>query len=444
MASHYQSKHSSSEPAPNVDKGRVPRTILIMVLCFCIIGAGVYALVHYVIFAPKDEPAPEKAPAATLDEPQIIGTLPAPPAQPTLEPAPGSDAPSATDYTAAADRLLGSMSTYEKICQLMIVTPETLTGVDGVNMAGETTRQALADYPVGGVIYNSANLESPEQTTELISKSQEFAKTPMFIAVDEEGGDVARVADKLGTRSFDPMYYYRDGGEQVAFDNAEAIASDLHALGFNLDFAPVADVLTNWDNTVIGTRAYSDDYEQAAALVGSAVKGFAKGGVLCTLKHFPGHGGTDEDSHDGLAYVYASVDDLKAGELLPFKSGVTAGADMVMVGHLVVVSLDEELPATLSPTVVPELLRRYLGYDGVVITDGMQMSAITDYYDYDAIVKGIFDADIDMILQPDSLDGYITAMQDALESGAITQEQLDQKVRRILILKLRKGIIPMS
>ena len=473
MADHYQSKHAAptgarraipdepKRPAPEsgrraapdnstkhaVPEGsahtappepsrrsRLPLLIICLVLGLCIVGAGAWALVHFVIFAPPAETAPATEGLTTPPEPSLSPVPTAAPTQAATEP----------DYAAAADTMLSAMSNHDKICQLFIVTPEALTGIDGVNMAGETTKTALENYPVGGIIYNSINLEDVDQTTEMIATTQNYAKIPLFISVDEEGGDVARVADKLGTRSFEPMFSYKDQGDQVAHDNAEVIASNLRALGFNLDFAPVADVWSDPDNTVIGTRAYSDDYEQASKLITAAVQGFADGGVLCTLKHFPGHGGTGEDSHDSLAYVSATADALKANELLPFKSGIAAGADMVMVGHLVVTDLDDELPATLSPKVVPTLLREYLGYDGVVITDGMQMGAIADNYDHAAIVKGVFDADIDIILQPDSLDDYIEAIENALEDGTITQQQLDAKVRRILLLKYTKGVIPVS
>ena len=439
MSDHYQSKHSSS--AAPAEKSRLPLMILAAVLCVCIIGAGVYALLHFVVFAPSDETTANGSTTPEAD----INTLPAAPPEPTLEPIPTAntpDTPPAADYAAAAADLLRTMSTRDKICQMLIVTPESLTGVDSVNIAGDTTRQALEEYPVGGIIYNTANLESVEQTIDLIAGTQSFSKLPLFIAVDEEGGNVARVAEKLGTTDFNPMYSYKDEGAGVAQDNARTIAADIKELGFNLDFAPVADVRTNPDNYVIGSRAYSDDYQQAAELVAAAIRGFTQGGVLCTLKHFPGHGGTTEDTHEGLAYVSADLDALKSGELLPFKNGIEAGADMVMVGHLVVDAVDGELPATLSPKVVPELLRDYLGYDGVVITDGMTMDAITDNYDYDTIVKGIFDADIDIILQPDDIDSYISAIENALDSGTITSSQLDRKVTRILTLKLQKGIIP--
>ena len=458
MAEKYQSKHTApshgtkhaaksperaaqevtpaeaSLPQESVQKkgGKVYLTILLLILGFCLLGAAVYALVHFVILAPPAE-APTELP-----------TLPTTPSLAALPTDPPTEAPTEPAYLAMAEEKLASMTRREKLCQLFIVTPEVLTGVDGVTIAGDTTKESIEEYPVGGIIYFSDNLETVKQTEEMIAKSQEYAKTPMFIAVDEEGGDVARVADKLGTREFEPMYTYKDKGADTARDNAVIIADQLSTIGFNLNFAPVADVWTNPDNTVIGDRAYSDDYAQAAELVAAAVEGYGSTDVLCTLKHFPGHGDTAEDSHEQLAVVTATVDKLKEGELLPFKSGIEAGADMVMVGHLIVSDLDDSLPATLSPKVVPELLREYLGYDGVVISDSMQMAAITANYDYDKIVKGLFDADIDIILQPDDIDAYLEALEKALDDGTITEDQVNAKVRKILSLKYEKGIIPMT
>ena len=422
----YQSRHSA--PAEQKPKSKLPLIIILTLVGICVLGAAVYALVHFVILAP---PAEQPAPTA-------------PPAAPTLAPVPTeapTEAPTEPDYLLMAENKMAAMSDREKICQLFIVTPEALTGVDGVTMAGDTTKNAIENYPVGGIIYFGDNIETAEQISEMIEKSQGYAEIPMFIAVDEEGGDVSRVASKLGTASFDPMYTYKAQGTQVARDNAKAIASSIKELGFNLDLAPVADVWTNPDNTVIGSRAYSDSYEDAAQLVANAVQGFADGGVLSTLKHFPGHGNTSEDSHESLAYVGSSADELKNGELLPFKSGIEAGADMVMVGHLVVSEIDPDMPATLSSKVVPQLLREYLGYDGLVISDSMQMASITANYDHDTIVKGLFNADVDVILQPDDIEAYITAIENALENGDITRQQIDAKVKKILALKFKKGII---
>ena len=418
MAQRYQSRHAS--PDESAPKSKLPLIVILSVIGFCVLGAAVYALVHFVLLA---QPAPTEAP-----------TLPT--ATPTLAPIPTeapTEAETEPDFAAMAEAKLATMSDREKLCQLFIVTPETLTGVDGVTMAGDTTKQAIADYPVAGIIYNTVNMESADQTREMIAKTQEYASIPMFIAVDEEGGDVARAAEKLGTTSFDPMYSYKAQGTEVAHDNAFTIGSDIKALGFNLDFAPVADVWTNPDNTAIGSRAYSDDYTEAAELVSAAVSGFNESGIICTLKHFPGHGNTAEDSHQTLAYVSSDEGSLKAGELLPFKSGIEAGADVVS-------SIDADYPATLSSKVVPSLLREYLGYDGLVITDSMKMGAITDNYDHDTIIKGLFDADIDLILEPDDLEAYLVAIQNAIDNGVITKEQIDAKVKKILTLKYKKGL----
>ena len=351
-----------------------------------------------------------------------------------------TEAPTEPGSSEKARQYIAGMTTREKICQLFIATPEAITGADSVSMAGDQTKAAIEQYPVGGVIYFSDNLIDAEQVKTMIANTQSYSKTPLFIGVDEEGGTVARCAEKLGTTVFSDMYTYREQGAQAARDNARTIASDIRGFGFNLDFAPVADVWTNPENTVIAERAYSDDYSEAASLVSSAVAGFHEGGVLCSLKHFPGHGDTLEDSHNGLASVVKTADELKSGEFLPFKAGIDAGADMVMIGHLTVPALDDK-PATLSKVIVPTLLRGNLAYNGVTVTDSMMMGAITENYHFDEIVQGIFDADIDLILCPDNLDAYISAIEQKLSDGSITEEQLDTKLMRILTLKYNRGIM---
>ena len=421
MAGHYQSRHAQ--------KSSAGKKIAIIVICALIgaavIGAGIFAWQRF--FAqPNTAPTQETA-AAT----QAVSE------KPTEAP---TQAPTEAGPAVKAQEKLDTMSDREKICQLFIVTPEVLTGEYGVTAAGDATKAALDTYPVGGIIYFSDNLVDIDQTKEMIANTQSFAKTPLFIAVDEEGGLVSRCAEKLGTTSFSDMYTYREQGAETATANAKTIATEIKAFGFNLDFAPVADVWTNPENTVIAERAYSDDFTEASTLVSAAVTGFKDGGVIPVLKHFPGHGDTLEDSHNGLATLNKTADELKSGELLPFKSGIQAGAGMVMIGHLVAPELDDK-PATLSEVIVPTLLRQELGYDGVTVTDSMSMGAITQNYSYDEIVKGIFGADIDVILCPDDLDAYIEAMENALADGTITKEQLDKKVLRILTLKYQTGVI---
>ena len=333
------------------------------------------------------------------------------------------------------DETLVGMTLHEKVCQMMFVTPEELTGEDGVTVAGDATRQALENYPVGGIVYFAKNLESQDQVKEMIDNSQKYSSIGLFVATDEEGGVVNRLMDTVGTTYIDSMYYYKDDGDETAYENAYTIANDMSALGFNLDFAPVADVWSNPDNTVIGERAYSDDYAQAAELVGNAVKGFNDGGVMCTLKHFPGHGDTAEDSHYSSAYVHRTKEEIMADEMQPFRSGIEAGAEFVMVGHLIVPDIDE-VPATLSYKIATGILRDELKFEGVAITDSFEMESISD----DAVVMSV-KAGMDMILQPKDMASAVNSIEQAVADGELSEDRIDESVRRILTLKESRGLL---
>lgn len=338
------------------------------------------------------------------------------------------------------DETLAGMTLHEKVCQMMFVTPEELTGEDGVTVAGDATRQALENYPVGGIVYFAKNLESQDQVKEMIDNSQKYSSIGLFVATDEEGGVVNRLMDTVGTAYIGSMYYYKDDGDETAYENAYTIANDMSALGFNLDFAPVADVWSNPDNTVIGERAYSDDYAQAAELVGNAVKGFNDGGVMCTLKHFPGHGDTAEDSHYSSAYVHRTKEEIMADEMQPFRSGIEAGAEFVMVGHLIVPDIDE-VPATLSYKIATGILRDELKFEGVVITDSFEMESIADNYSVDDAVVMSVKAGMDMILQPKDMASAVNSIEQAVADGELSEDRIDESVRRILTLKESRGLL---
>ena len=222
--------------------------------------------------------------------------------------------------------LLESMTVKEKVYQLFVVFPSQVTGVSPVTKTGDLTRQGLMEYPVGGLIYDKTNMVSREQVTEMLTTVQTYSKIPLILTCDEEGGRVNRLMSTVGTTYIDSMMSYRDLGTEKAAENAKVIAGDMVSCGFNTDLAPVADVWSNPDNKVIGDRAYSDDFAQAAVLVASAVEGFHAGGVACTLKHFPGHGDTSADSHKGAVYVTKTLEELRSSELLPFQAGIDAGA----------------------------------------------------------------------------------------------------------------------
>lgn len=376
-----------------------------------------------------------QAPAQTLPSPDSEAAASATP-EPTPTPTPE---PTPDPVQVKAEELLSGMTLREKLCQLMIVRPETLTGESPVTAAGETTRLALESYPVGGLIYSVDNLVTQEQTREMITNTQSYSEIPLFISADEEGGNVGRLMYKLGTTWVNDMYSYKDMGEDTAYANAYTIGSDMVSCLFNTDFAPVADVWTNPENTVIGDRAYSDDFAQASELVAAAVRGFTDAGVVCCVKHFPGHGDTSTDTHEGAAVVDKSLDELRAGELLPFESGIEAGVDMVMVGHITVTAVDDE-PATISKAVITDLLREELGWDGVVITDSLDMGALAGYDNGEVCVK-FLEAGGDILLGVPDIEAALTALETAVTDGRLTEQRIDESVQRVLELKIAHGII---
>ena len=368
------------------------------------------------------------APPEAIPAPET-GT-PAPAIEPTIEPTP-EPTPS------RAEEILAGMTLTEKLCQLMIVRPEALAGVSPVTSTGEEMLAGLEAYPVGGIIYSLNNLVSREQTTAMIDGAQSASEIPLFISADEEGGSVGRLMYKLGTTWVDAMYSYKDEGPETAYNNAYTIGSDMAALRFNTDFAPVADVWTNPENTVIGDRAYSDDFDEAAKLVPAAVEGFRDAGVICCVKHFPGHGDTSTDTHTGAAVVDKGLAELMAGELKPFIAGMEAGADMVMVGHITLSAIDPEHPASLSEAVVSGILRDTLGWDGVVITDGLEMGALMQYDMGERCLLAL-EAGVDILLGVDDIPGTLKALTEAVELGWLSEERIDESVLRVLTLKLAR------
>ena len=338
--------------------------------------------------------------------------------------------------------LIAGMSLEEKVAQMFFVTPENLTGVDVATQAGETTRQALTQYPVGGLIYFSKNIYDEEQLTTMIRNSQSYSEIPLFIRVDEEGGSlVARIANhpNFDVEKFPDMAEIGATGHPPrAYEVGSTIASYLKDYGFNLDFAPDADVLTNPNNTAIGVRSFGSDPDMTAHMVEQAVKGFQDHQVSAVIKHFPGHGGTTTDSHNGAAIVDRSLEELRSAEFLPFEAGIQAGVDMVMVGHLQVPQvISDDTPASLSSEMITDVLRNELGYDGIVITDSLSMGAITTYYtSADAAVKCI-QAGVDMLLMPYSFTEAYQGVLDAVNSGEISEERINEPVTCTLKLNCK-------
>lgn len=346
----------------------------------------------------------------------------------------------------AARNILNSMTTEEKAAQIFFVTPEAITGVQTVTAAGDATKAALEKYPVGGLVYFSANLISPEQTRTMLANtwaySQEVMKVPVYLGVDEEGGTVARVASNpaFSVTQYQGMRAIGDTGDpSQAYQAAQTISSYLKDLGFNMDFAPDADVITNPENKVIGNRSFGTDPQLVGDMVSAAVKGFRDQAMASCIKHFPGHGGTKGDTHEGYAYTDRTVEQMESAELLPFRSGIEAGVEFIMASHISAPNTPAgDTPASLSSYMLTDLLRELMGYQGLVITDAMNMGAISQQYSSAQAAVQAFQAGADMILMPENFTEAYNGILQAVQSGQITQERLDTSVLRILETKLEK------
>ena len=333
----------------------------------------------------------------------------------------------------------------EKVGQLFIVRPDALdltlpqetiddAKTDGVTELTDAMRGTLQKYPVGGVCQFGKNIESPAQIKAFNAFLQEASDIPLFITVDEEVGAVARLANN---DAFDlPQYTSAAAIAEFGAGNVNFIGSTiggyLHMYGFNMDFAPVADVNTNPDNPIIGTRAFSSDPAVAAECAVAMAKGLAGEGILPTFKHFPGHGDTAEDSHTGLAYSCRTVDELAACELLPFEAAAEAGPHAVMVGHIVVPELTGDTPATLSAAaiaLVPD------AENTLIVTDSLAKGAITDSYTPGEAAVLALQAGCDVLLMPNGLADAYDAVLAAVQDGTISEQRLDESVAKILRMK---------
>lgn len=339
--------------------------------------------------------------------------------------------------------MIDSMTLEEKVAQLFVITPEALTGVGTVTAAGAATEQAINNYPVGGLVYFRDNIQSEEQFSSMVQNVQEYSKNriglPMLIGVDEEGGTVTRIGGRgfPGVEELPDMYSIGMACDtEQAYQTGREIGSYLKRFQINVDFAPVADIWSNQNNSVIGTRSFGNDADLVADMVAAEVKGLREQGICATLKHFPGHGDTEEDSHAGAANSWKTLEELRACEFLPFEAGIEAGAEIVMAGHISVPNVTGDyLPASLSYTMITEILRNELKFDGVVITDAMNMGAITNVYGSgEAAVKAI-QAGIDLILMPGDFYGAYSGVLEAVKNGTISTERLDESVERIFRLK---------
>jgi beta-N-acetylhexosaminidase len=343
------------------------------------------------------------------------------------------------------NEIIFGMSLEEKIGQLFMITPEALTGYATVTQAGEVTKSAFQKRPVGGIILFAKNIENPEQlqvmNQNLHNFSIERTGIPLWVGIDEEGGKVARIAGNpnFDVEQFPSAKVMAERNEEEVFRQGESIGRYLSEYGFDVNFAPIADVVLEPENQVIGDRGYGDNPKMVAKYAVAYINGLHEKNVLGCFKHFPGHGATVADSHDGSAETLASFDEMWESELMPFREGIENGVQVIMVGHIGTPNIEESgsVPASLSHYMITEVLREKMQFEGVVITDAMNMGAISQHYtSAEAAVKAI-EAGVDIVLMPADFESAFQGVYSAVEEGKITEERIDESVRRILKIKIK-------
>ena len=369
------------------------------------------------------------------------------------------------------DKLIASMSLRDKVTQMLMVDfrkwgADSASAVDFTVMNDEV-RKIVEDYNFGSVIYFANNIKTTEETFALTQEMQAAATKDggiaLLIAADQEGGSVYRLGS--GTALPGNMALgatYAKNGTKYGLYAGQIIGSELSVLGINTNLAPVVDVNNNANNPVIGLRSYSDNPDIVGSLASAVIAGMAEYNVIGTAKHFPGHGDTATDSHYGLPAVDKPLDVLLKNELKPYTIAIEEGIEMIMTAHILYPQLEsdkilsnktgeyESLPATMSDDILTGLLKGEMGFDGIVVTDAMNMAGISGKWDQVQSVVIAFQAGVDMICMPcqlyckadlANLDAIIEGVIAAVENGTIPMERIDDANRRILTVKQNRGIL---
>lgn len=336
--------------------------------------------------------------------------------------------------------ILSQMTTEEKVAQLFIITPEQL--VSGKIFGSQTEAnpalsKAALKYPVAGFILFARNIKTPEQTRRLTKFLSSLTPVPATLAIDEEGGRVARLArnENFFLPKFKSMGEVGKTGDiENARGAGQIIGSYLSIYGFTLDFAPVTDVNTNPENIVIGDRAFGDNPQLVADMAGAFLSGLHSTGLKGCIKHFPGHGDTRGDTHSDYVAVTKTWEELKACELIPFRQNFSQ-TDCIMIAHVTCTAIDSLYPASLSKKLITEKLRGELGYKGLVLSDALDMGAIEKNYGSGEASLLAFEAGNDIILMPKDFFAGYDAILAAVRSGRISEDRLNESVLRVLQLK---------
>ncbi|MGN1146867.1 MAG: glycoside hydrolase family 3 N-terminal domain-containing protein [Lachnospiraceae bacterium] len=403
-----------------------------MIVIVLLVAAGVVSTVLYIGKLEKEKQDNTAAMAENIDN--IIETE-----ETLVKPEPTETVPELTPeekLDEIIDAAIEVMPIEDKVAGLFIVTPESITGVNTAIKAGDGTKEALSKWAVGGLIYFEKNMKSPEQITEMISNSSLYSRYPLFICVEEEGGSVSRVAEAgLAENVGDVQTIGATADPAQAYAAGATVAGYLQGYGFNVDLAPVADI-NNAEGSVVGNRSYGSDSSVVASMTASMVQGLEENGVSACMKHFPGIGSCSEDANAGLAVTDRTAEQFRAEEFTVFTTGIDAGVDFIMVSNVAVPAFTgDNTPCTMSKEVVTDILREELGFNGVIISDSMNMKAITEYYEADEAAILALKAGCDMILMPDDFEKAYNGVLEAVQNGTISEERINDSLRRIYRIK---------
>lgn len=327
------------------------------------------------------------------------------------------------------DNKIDEMSLEEKIGQLLIISYRK----DDIK---EKLPTILEEVKPGGFILFSENITTYDDTINLIKYIKNSNDIPLFIGIDEEGGNVQRLKNLKDYKTSDIPYMSYVKTINDAYNLGKVIAEELRVFGINLDFAPVIDC--NWDNpkSVIGKRAFEGDYTTVAKLGVSLAKGLKNNKVIPTYKHFPNHGATATDSHQDLPVINKTEEELLNNDLIPYQEAIKNNADMIMISHLALPQITKDYtPASLSYEIITNLLKKKLGFKGLVVTDALNMQALTKNYSEKEILIKAINAGADLLLMPEDPVNAVKIIKEAVNGGLISEERINESVEKILSLK---------
>lgn len=347
------------------------------------------------------------------------------------------------DVSEKINKYIKKMTIEEKIGQVIMPAFRSFNHEESVEVFSKPMEEALKKYKVGGVILFKENIINPDQLKLLINNLKGNSHIPLWIGVDEEGGRVSRIASNsdMGYENIEKAYEIgQSGDEDRAFRLGQKIGKMLKELGFNMDFAPVADIWSNPDNQVIGKRSYGTEAKIVSRMATRVVDALEGEGILSVAKHFPGHGDTSEDSHIGRSFVDRSLEELREREFIPFQHLIEKGVPGIMVAHVELPQIDEGMPSSLSKVIISEILKKQMDYKGLIMTDALDMKAITDNFGYGETALLSFMAGTDLLLMPNLKEAHRELLE-AYEKGTITDERLEHSLYKILSAKYRYGLI---